>query len=118
MPAQEKKTTGVEAMGQMRALADEVKVLGEEVHTTTDEVQRFLTREVKQHPYRTVLVAFGAGYILAGGLASRLTRQVIRLALRSAAPSLLAAALMKVESAEEQGKKGGNASKSEAAPKS
>jgi hypothetical protein len=47
--------------------------------------ERFdLRREVEEHPYRTVLVAAGVGYVLGGGLFSPLTRQMLRLGVRLA----------------------------------
>jgi hypothetical protein len=117
MPTQEKKISGAEAMGQVRAIADDVKALREEVQGTTDQLQRFLADEVREHPYRSVLLAFGAGYVLAGGLASSLTREVVRMALRSTGPSLLAAALMKVEGPPGMGASEENAASSDRARK-
>jgi len=48
---------------------------------------------VQENPYRTLLIAAGAGYVLGGGLTSSLTREGVRLALRSFGPSMLVAAL-------------------------
>jgi hypothetical protein len=116
MPTQEKKSVAGEAVGHVRAIAEEVEALRGEVQGTKHEIQDFLERSVKEHPYRSVLLAFGAGYVLAGGLASRLTREVIRVGLRSAAPSLLAAALTRMESTGEESVPGGRASKSQSPP--
>jgi hypothetical protein len=93
MATQEKKSTPSAGAANLPPLAQQVQQLGDEFQTSTKQVQQFLKQQVKEHPYRSVLVAFGAGYVLAGGLASAMTRQIIRLGLRSAAPSLIAAAL-------------------------
>jgi hypothetical protein len=39
-------------------------------------------RQAKKHPGRTVAIALGAGYLIGGGLASRLTARVIGAGLR------------------------------------
>jgi hypothetical protein len=39
-------------------------------------------RQARKHPGRTVAIALGAGYLIGGGLASRLTARVIGAGLR------------------------------------
>ena len=41
--------------------------------------------QVRKHPYQALLVAAGVGYILGGGLVSRLTLSVVRTGLRMGA---------------------------------
>ncbi len=44
---------------------------------------------VSAHPYRAVGIAIGVGYVLGGGLFSRLTSQLLRLSVRVAvAPAM------------------------------
>ncbi len=42
-----------------------------------------VTRRVESHPYRTLAVAFGAGYLLAGGLFSGLTARILGYGVRT-----------------------------------
>jgi hypothetical protein len=65
-----------------RPVADIAGDLGE---AARELYERFdLRREVDEHPYRTVLVAAGVGYVLGGGLFSPLTRHLLRLGFRVA----------------------------------
>ena len=41
-----------------------------------------LSVQMTQHPYRSLLIAAGIGYVLAGGLFTRLTMRVVRLGAR------------------------------------
>ena len=41
-----------------------------------------LTRQTKEHPGRTVALALGAGYVLGGGLFSRLTARIVGTGIR------------------------------------
>ena len=41
-----------------------------------------LSVQMNQHPYRSLLIAAGIGYVLAGGLFTRLTIRVVRLGAR------------------------------------
>lgn len=43
-----------------------------------------LIGQVREHPYRTLLIATGVGYVLGGGLFTRLTANVLRAGLRVA----------------------------------
>jgi hypothetical protein len=55
------------------------------------QLREDVTREVEHRPFRTLALAAGAGYLLAGGLFSRLTLRVISLGTRLAILPLIAA---------------------------
>jgi len=51
-----------------------------------DEPRSFdLSARVREHPYQSLLIAAGVGYVLGGGLFTRLTLNVLRTGLRVAA---------------------------------
>ncbi|HEX4406550.1 MAG TPA: hypothetical protein VH560_17045 [Polyangia bacterium] len=52
-----------------------------------------VTRELELHPFRTLAVAAGAGYLLAGGLFSRLTLRFISFGARLVVLPVIAAEL-------------------------
>ena len=52
-----------------------------------------LTARVKRHPYEMLMAALGAGYVLGGGLFTRLTARTVKLGLRTGA-SLAAGPLL------------------------
>lgn len=58
-----------------------------------------LTRRVSEHPYQTLLVAAGVGYLLGGGLFTRLTLNALRLGARVAAIPIVRAELLGVAAA-------------------
>lgn len=57
-----------------------------------------LSKQINQHPYRTVAVALGTGYLLAGGLFTRLTARLVglgmRIGLRVGGPRLVTQAIV------------------------
>ena len=59
-----------------------------------DDLERYLTEQVEERPYITLGVAAGVGYVLGGGLRSRLTAVLLgaatRLAMAVAARELAA----------------------------
>ena len=58
-----------------------------------------LPRRVREHPYQTLLVAAGVGYLLGGGLFTRLTLNVFKLGARVAAIPIVRAELFGVAAA-------------------
>jgi hypothetical protein len=54
------------------------------VQEAADSAQHYLTEQVARRPYRTLGVAAGIGYVLGGGLSSRLTTLVFGAATRLA----------------------------------
>lgn len=63
---------------------EEARHLATDVGTTFD-----IRREVELHPYRSLLIAAGVGYVLGGGLFTPLTRTALRIGLRVAVVPLL-----------------------------
>lgn len=64
----------------VRALADhgrqiqhDAEALAAHVRDATNSVQDYLTKQVEQRPMTTLGVAAGLGYLLGGGLSSKLT---------------------------------------------
>ena len=47
-----------------------------------DRWRETLSEQINEHPYRTVAIALGTGYLLAGGLFTRLTVRLVRLGMR------------------------------------
>jgi ElaB/YqjD/DUF883 family membrane-anchored ribosome-binding protein len=77
-----------------RRIHHDAQALAIAVQEATDELERFLTEQVEERPYTTLGVAAGVGYVLGGGLRSRLTAMVVgsatRLAMALAARELAA----------------------------
>lgn len=49
-----------------------------------DDVRRYLTAQTRHQPYTTLAVAAGVGYVLGGGLQTRLTTRLLSIAARLA----------------------------------
>lgn len=47
-----------------------------------------LSARVRERPYQSLLIAAGVGYVLGGGLFTRLTYNTVRIGLRVGAPLL------------------------------
>jgi ElaB/YqjD/DUF883 family membrane-anchored ribosome-binding protein len=56
-----------------RQIQHDAEALAATLRDATDGVQRYLTAQVEQRPFSTLGVAAGVGYVLGGGLRSRLT---------------------------------------------
>lgn len=56
-----------------RQIHHDAEALAATVRDATDGVQRYLTVQVEQRPLGTLGVAAGIGYVLGGGLSTRLT---------------------------------------------
>jgi ElaB/YqjD/DUF883 family membrane-anchored ribosome-binding protein len=67
-----------------RQIQHDAEALAGAVREATDGVQRSLTAQVEQRPFSTVGVAAGVGYVLGGGLSSRLTATLLGAATRVA----------------------------------
>jgi len=67
-----------------RRIDHEAHALGAAVQGATGELQRYLTEQVEERPYTTLGVAAGVGYVLGGGLRSRLTAVLLGVATRVA----------------------------------
>jgi hypothetical protein len=70
---------------QSRALGDDVRGLAQELGEAAREVREKVdvTRSVQAHPFRTVLIAAGLGYVIGGGLFSPLTARLLGLGTRA-----------------------------------
>jgi hypothetical protein len=53
-----------------------------------------LTKRAMAHPYQTLLIAAGVGYVLGGGLFTRFTMSVLRAGVRMGALPLVRRALL------------------------
>jgi len=62
----------------VRELASDVAEAGRELRERVD-----LSRHIQAHPFRSLLIAAGVGYVLGGGLFSRLTGQILRVGGRA-----------------------------------
>ena len=67
-----------------RQIHHDAATLAAEVRGTTADLERYLTDQVKRRPYSTLGVAAGIGYVLGGGLSSRLTVVLLGAATRLA----------------------------------
>jgi len=67
-----------------RQIQHDAEALAAAVRDATDGVQRCLTAQVEQRPFTTLGVAAGVGYVLGGGLSSRLTTVLLGVATRVA----------------------------------
>jgi ElaB/YqjD/DUF883 family membrane-anchored ribosome-binding protein len=67
-----------------RQIQHDAEALAEAVRDATGGVQRYLTARVEQRPLSTLGVAAGVGYLLGGGLGSRLTGVLLGTATRVA----------------------------------
>ena len=67
-----------------RQIQHDAEALAAAVRDATDGVQRYLTAQVEQRPFGTLGVAAGVGYVLGGGLSSRLTVVLLGAATRVA----------------------------------
>jgi ElaB/YqjD/DUF883 family membrane-anchored ribosome-binding protein len=83
-------STAAAGNGQdVRALADhgrriqhDAEALAAHVRDATSSVQDYLTAQVEQRPLTTLSVAAGLGYLLGGGLSSKLTVLMLGAATR------------------------------------
>ena len=85
-----------------RQIHHDVQALAAAVQDAADDLERYLTEQVEQRPYTTVGIAAAVGYVLGGGLRSRLAALLFGAATRVAtalAARQLAARLSPVPSA-------------------
>ena len=67
-----------------RQIRHDAETLAAEVRGTTADLERYLSEQVEQRPYTTLGVAAGVGFVLGGGLRSRLTAMLLGAATRFA----------------------------------
>lgn len=79
----------VECLGHhARQLLDDAGSVVDDLHRAAEDGRRVVRRSLEERPYETLAVAAAAGFVLAGGLASRLTPTLMRAAGRFALLSL------------------------------
>jgi ElaB/YqjD/DUF883 family membrane-anchored ribosome-binding protein len=89
------KHPGQRSLGDhSREIHDDVHALAAAVQDAADDLERYVTAQVHRRPWSTLGVAAGVGFVLGGGLRSRLTTVVFgaatRLAMAVAARELAA----------------------------
>ena len=67
-----------------REIQHDAEALAAAMQEAADSAQHYLTEQVARRPYRTLGVAAGLGYVLGGGLSSRLTTLLLGAATRLA----------------------------------
>jgi hypothetical protein len=72
-----------------RQVADEAKVFLSVFEEAVGEAESYLKDQLARRPYLTLAVAAGAGYVLGGGVPSRLTRLVVDVGVRLMAANLV-----------------------------
>jgi hypothetical protein len=72
------------AGGHSRQIRHDAETLAASVRDATRGAQSYLTAQVEQRPFSTLSVAAGIGYVLGGGLRSRLTVVLLGAATRVA----------------------------------
>ena len=69
---------------RMQEIGHDAQALSAALSDAASDVQRYLRTHVRQQPARTLAVAAGLGYVLGGGLRSRLTSLVLQVGSRLA----------------------------------
>ena len=91
---QRTQTNGTGNGADHRGIGERVEHINQSAHELWSEAQGAVTHlrdtldlqgRVERHPYGTILAAVGVGYILGGGLFSRLTGSLFRMGFRVAA---------------------------------
>ena len=67
-----------------RQIHHDAHALAAAVRDAADDLERYLTEQVEERPYTTLGVAAGVGFVLGGGLRSRLTVVLLGAATRLA----------------------------------
>lgn len=82
-------------------LVQEVKLAAEEIRDRLD-----IQGRMERAPYQTMAIAMGVGYVLGGGLFSRLTGKALRVAFKAMLVPMINAKLMELGEAAAQGARG------------
>lgn len=82
----------------MQEIAEDVGRLATEIYEKLD-----IGRELRDHPYRTLAIAAGVGYVLGGGLFTRATGGILRVGLRALAVPAFQAAVSNAISGGDEG---------------
>lgn len=83
-----------ELQARVEQISTEAKALGSTLETTIRDVEATLRAHMDEHPYTLLAAAAGVGYVLGGGVPSRLTSLLLgigtRVMLESTARNLAA----------------------------
>jgi hypothetical protein len=74
----------IDLQARARAISAEAKALSGTVEETLHDVETYVRERMRTHPYATLAAAAGVGYVLGGGLPSRLTAVLLALGSRMA----------------------------------
>jgi ElaB/YqjD/DUF883 family membrane-anchored ribosome-binding protein len=69
----------------VRQLRHDAATLATEVQSASDDLETYVKDRARRHPYGTLGVAAGFGYVLGGGLRSPLTMMIFGIAARAVA---------------------------------
>jgi hypothetical protein len=72
-----------ELQARVEQISTEAKALGSTVETTIRDVEATLRARMDQHPYAMLAAAAGVGYVLGGGVPSRLTSLLLGIGTRA-----------------------------------
>ncbi len=78
--------------------------LAQDLGSTAAELYERLdiARQIQEHPYRTLAIAAGVGYVLGGGLFTPLTGTLVRLGSRAMLLPMMQAAAESIGAAEDE----------------
>jgi len=78
------KPTPRSVVDHARQIKHDATTLASELQRTTTDLENYLTDRVRRRPYATLSMAAGVGYVLGGGLATRMTAVMLGVATRLA----------------------------------
>jgi hypothetical protein len=74
----------IDLQARVREIGAEARALGGTVEGTVQDAEAYLRDRMRTHPYVMLAAAGGIGYVLGGGLPSRLTTFLLALGTRMA----------------------------------
>lgn len=91
-------------MAEINEANRSVSELASELGSTAAELYERLdvARQLQEHPYRTLAIAAGVGYVLGGGLFTPLTGTLVRMGSRAMLLPMMQAALQNMGVAEDE----------------
>jgi hypothetical protein len=113
---QNRQSNGTGNGADHRGLGERVETINQSAHELWNEAQGAVTQlketldiqgRVDRHPYGMILAAVGVGYLLGGGLFSRLTGNLVKLGVRVAALPFVKEELLNLAKGALQGAGGG-----------
>ncbi len=92
----EEPPMGEQRQRSVQEIASDVGQVASEIYGKLD-----IGREMREHPYRTLAIAAGVGYVMGGGIFTPLTAGIFRLGLRAMAIPAVQTILSQVASGAE-----------------